>query len=62
MYITGAYVHTGSGIAVGLLGVIYYAEIHHIAYFIVIQILVGMFEVGEIFNTHIYIYFFHKYT
>ena len=36
----------GSGVFVGLLGVAYYAEIHHIAYFIVVQIFVGVFEVS----------------
>ena len=35
----------GSGVFVGLLGVAYYAEIHHLAYFIVVQIFVGIFEV-----------------
>ena len=36
----------GSGVFVGLLGVAYYAEVHHIAYFIVVQIFVGVFEVS----------------
>ena len=36
----------GSGVFVGLLGVAYYTEIHHIAYFIVVQIFVGVFEVS----------------
>lgn len=36
---------TGSGVFVGLLGVAYYAEIHNITYFILVQIGVGMFEV-----------------
>ena len=35
----------GSGVFVGLLGVAYYAEIHNITYFILVQIGVGMFEV-----------------
>ena len=43
---TTACINAGSGIFVGLLGVAYYAEIHHIAYFIVIQIFVGVFEVS----------------
>lgn len=34
----------GSGVFVGLLGVAYYIEMHHISYFIVIQIFVGIFE------------------
>ena len=38
----------GSGVFVGLLGVAYYAEIHHIAYFIVVQIFVGVFEVSVV--------------
>ena len=38
--------HPGSGVFVGLLGVAYFAEIHHIAYFIVVQIFVGVFEVS----------------
>ena len=36
---------TGSGVFVGLLGVAYYAKIHNITYFILVQIGVGMFEV-----------------
>ena len=40
---------TGSGVFVGLLGVAYYAEIHHISYFIVIQIFVGIFEVKRLY-------------
>lgn len=39
------FIHVGSGVFVGLLGVAYFAEIHHIAYFIVVQIGVGVFEV-----------------
>ena len=35
----------GSGICVGLLGVAYYAQIHSITYFIIVQIGVGVFEV-----------------
>lgn len=35
----------GSGVFVGLLGVAYYAQIHSITYFILIQIGVGVFEV-----------------
>lgn len=35
----------GSGVFVGLLGVTYFAQIHHIAYFIVVQIFVGVFQV-----------------
>jgi hypothetical protein len=34
----------GSGVCVGLLGVAYYAQIHNIAYFILVQIVVGVFE------------------
>ena len=37
--------YSGSGVFVGLLGVAYYAQIHHIAYFVVVQIFVGVFEV-----------------
>lgn len=36
---------TGSGIAVSLLGVAYFANIQHIAYFIVVQILSGIMQV-----------------
>lgn len=36
----------GGGVFIGLLGVAYYAEIHHIAYFVVVQIFVGVFEVS----------------
>ena len=42
--------YTGSGIFVGLLGVAYFSEIHHIAYFIVIQIFVGIFEVSYMYD------------
>ena len=35
---------------VGLLGVAYYAQIHNIAYFIVVQIAVGVFEVRTSFG------------
>uniref|UniRef100_A0A1X7TVC1 Major facilitator superfamily (MFS) profile domain-containing protein n=1 Tax=Amphimedon queenslandica TaxID=400682 RepID=A0A1X7TVC1_AMPQE len=34
----------GSGIFVSLLGVAYYANVHHLAYFIFVQIFVGIFE------------------
>ena len=44
---------SGSGVFVGLLGVAYYAEIHHIAYFIVVQIFVGVFEVSSKLLLHI---------
>lgn len=37
----------GSGIATGLLGVAYYAHIHHLYYFIIVQILGGMMQVGR---------------
>ena len=40
------------GVFVGLLGVAYYAEIHHVAYFVVVQIFVGIFEVSLLYNTH----------
>ena len=43
------YIHTllvGSGVFVGLLGVAYYAKIHNITYFILVQIGVGVFEVS----------------
>ena len=36
----------GSGVFVGLLGVAYYAGVHHIAYFVVVQIFVGVFQVS----------------
>ena len=36
----------GSGVFVGLLGIAYFAEIHNITYFIVVQIAVGVFEVS----------------
>ena len=35
----------GSGVFVSLLGVAYYANVHHLAYFIFVQIFVGIFEV-----------------
>ena len=35
----------GSGVFVGLLGVAYYGNIHNITYFILVQIVVGVFEV-----------------
>ena len=35
----------GSGISTGLLGVAYFANIHHIAYFVVFQILGGIMQV-----------------
>ena len=37
---------------VGLLGVAYFADIHHIAYFIVVQIFVGAFEVSPHSHYH----------
>ena len=37
----------GSGVMVGLLGLAYYLEIHQIAYFIIVQLLVGIFEVRK---------------
>ena len=40
----------GCGVFVGLLGVAYYAEIHHLVYFIMIQIFVGIFEVSASLN------------
>ena len=33
---------------VGLLGVAYYAEIHYLVYFIMIQLFVGIFEVSTL--------------
>ena len=41
------HVFTGCGVFVGLLGVAYYANIHTIAYFIVVQVFVGVFEVSN---------------
>ena len=35
----------GSGVFVGLLGVAYFADIHHLAYYVVVQVFVGIFEV-----------------
>ena len=37
---------------VGLLGVAYYAEIHHIAYFVVVQIFVGRLQYCMTASTH----------
>ena len=39
---------TGSGIAVSLLGVAYFANIQHLAYFIVVQILSGIMQVWPV--------------
>ncbi len=36
----------GCGVFVSLLGVAYYASIHHLVYFVMIQIFVGIFEVS----------------
>lgn len=41
------FVLAGSGVFVGLLGVAYYGKIHNITYFILVQIGVGIFEVGK---------------
>ena len=35
----------GSGIGTGLLGVAYFAKIHHLYYFILVQLLNGMLQV-----------------
>ena len=40
----------GCGVFVGLLGVAYYAQVHHLVYFIMIQIFVGIFEVSASVN------------
>ena len=37
--------YVGSGIFVGLLGVAYFANIHNLAYYVIVQIFVGVFEV-----------------
>ena len=44
----------GSGVFVGMLGVAYFADIHHLAYYIVIQIFVGVFEVTDSYKTSNY--------
>ena len=46
------FIFTGSGIAVSLLGVAYFANIQHLAYFIVVQILSGMMQVWPVYNLH----------
>ena len=51
--------HSGSGFFVGLLGIAYYAQIHHIAYFIVVQIFVGVFEVRLCMLAVCYVKVFH---
>ena len=38
--------HAGSAVTVALLGVAYFARIHHLAYFIVVQILGGVMQVS----------------
>ena len=43
---------TGCGVFVGLLGVAYYAKIHTIAYFIVVQVFVGIVEVSSVIALH----------
>ena len=36
---------TGSGVSAGLLGVAYFADIHHFSYFVVFQIMGGIMQV-----------------
>lgn len=47
LFMLAAVDYVGSGVFVGLLGVAYFADIHHIAYFVVVQIFVGVFEVSH---------------
>ena len=52
--------YVGSGIFVGLLGVAYFANIHNLAYYVIVQIFVGIFEVKMNFYAHKFLFAFQS--
>lgn len=51
----------GCGVLVGLLGVSYFANIHFLPYFIIVQIFVGIFEVSGVIISLLLSLFFSVY-
>ena len=46
--VVSCYLYSGSAITVGLMGVAFFANIHHLWYFIIVQLFGGLFQVSTV--------------